>query len=1085
MLTLLLGTDWVANRNEIYKMISQDVLQEKSGRILMVPELMSYNAERLLCESAGDTASRFSEVLSFTRLARRVADTVGHGAQECLDNGGRVVAMASSIRQLHSRLKAYASVETRPEFLTGLVDIVDEFKRCCISSEDLMRASRDTQGSLAQKLEELSLILDCYDGLCQHGKKDPCDQMVWLLEELESSDFAKNHVFYIDGFPDFTRQHMAILEHIIRHSDQVVVSVNCDRIDTQKIAFERTAKTASDILRCAKHWNVEAQVCYVEPRSDKLNLLRENIFEGDCQQKLSAEQLQLYRTQSVYQECLLAAEKIKNLICQGNRYRDIGVVCTEPSEYHNTIEMVFNRCHIPAYISGTENILDKSVIQTVLSAMDTALHGFTQQDVLHYLKSSLSPIDLSTGDRLENYAEMWGITGSRWLADWEYHPDGLGSPWSDEARDLLQTLNNARKLALEPLVELRNGFRSAENLGQQVQALYRFLERIDLSNRLDTLAKELDRLGDKRNTQILNQLWEILISAMEQMYDVLGQTVWDEENFSQLFRLLLSQYDVGTIPPVLDSVTIGSVSSMRCQQTKHLIVLGAAEGSFPKYGSAFGVLTDQERTALRQIGVPLNGGAPDCLEAEFTEIYGVFCGAEDSVTVSCSGGQPSFLYHRLCAISQGEDSASSELSMALCDKHEAAAYLVRKEDDTAAAELGLQELYEDINEKKTFNLGCVTPENVQRLYGKTLKLSASQVDKLADCRLSYFLRYGMRTMERKQATVDPAEFGSYVHAVLENTARQIMELGGFKAVSLDKVLEIARQNSEIYANERFSQLDTQRLKYLFQRNCYELEQIVKELWDEMQNSSFLPFDFEVGFGDGCQLPAINISGREMNAQLRGFVDRIDCWNNGKDTYFRVVDYKTGKKDFDYCDIFNGVGLQMLLYLFALEQEWELLIGNSGIPAGVQYFPARAPLVTSDGILTEEDAVAERNKLWKRKGLLLSDDAVLQAMENSDSPKRMPYSRTKDGTLTGDLANKEQFALLRKYVFKCLEGMIDTISSGDITPNPYTRGNSHNACTFCPYSSVCHLETVTDRRNYKTMSAKWFWEAVEEEVKNRG
>ena len=28
----------------------------------------------------------------------------------------------------------------------------------------------------------------------------------------------------------------------------------------------------------------------------------------------------------------------------------------------------------------------------------------------------------------------------------------------------------------------------------------------------------------------------------------------------------------------------------------------------------------------------------------------------------------------------------------------------------------------------------------------------------------------------------------------------------------------------------------------------------------------------------------------------------------------MMDYKTGRKDFDYCDVFNGVGLQLLLYL---------------------------------------------------------------------------------------------------------------------------------------------------------------------------
>ena len=115
MLHLLLGTDWTANRDEILRRISEDVKNEKGNRIFMVPELISHETERRLCDAAGDTASRFAEVLSFTRLVRRVADEQGCAAEECLDAGGRVVAMAATARQLHSRLKAYASVETKPE----------------------------------------------------------------------------------------------------------------------------------------------------------------------------------------------------------------------------------------------------------------------------------------------------------------------------------------------------------------------------------------------------------------------------------------------------------------------------------------------------------------------------------------------------------------------------------------------------------------------------------------------------------------------------------------------------------------------------------------------------------------------------------------------------------------------------------------------------------------------------------------------------------------------------------------------------------------------------------------------------------
>ena len=132
MLRLLIGRDWTVNRNNILSRIAEDVAHKRGGRILVVPELISHDTERRLCAVAGDTASRYAEVLTFTRMARRVCESMDCLPGECLDNGGRIVAMASAARQLSSRLKAYSAVETKPEFLADLISGVDEFKRCCI-----------------------------------------------------------------------------------------------------------------------------------------------------------------------------------------------------------------------------------------------------------------------------------------------------------------------------------------------------------------------------------------------------------------------------------------------------------------------------------------------------------------------------------------------------------------------------------------------------------------------------------------------------------------------------------------------------------------------------------------------------------------------------------------------------------------------------------------------------------------------------------------------------------------------------------------------------------------------------------------
>ena len=1086
MLTLLIGPDWTANRQEILNRISMDVHQKKPGRIYMVPELISHDTERRLCACAGDTASRYAEVLSFTRLARRVSDSVGSAAMECLDKGGRVVAMAAAARQLTGKLKAYASVETKPEFLTGLIDAIDEFKRCCITSEILMDASRQLEGSFAQKLEELALLMEGYDALCARGKRDPRDQMTWCLEQLEDSDFAKNHVFYIDGFPDYTRQNLEILELLIRESPSVTVSLNCDAVGSKLMAFEKAGDTAKQILDCARRAGVEYRVELVEvPETARMQVCRK-LFQGPIEKGSAKDHIRVYRAESPYMEAMGAAEQVMELVRGGCRYRDINLVCGDMSVYMPLVNQVFHRFGIPLYQSGTDDILQKSVVCTVLNALEAALSGFEQRSVLRYLRSALSPLTMDECDRVENYAIIWGIRGNKWTKNWENHPEGLSGQWKDVHRRQLDVINAARDRAIRPLESLRRAFLENSTLNLQVRAIYDFLQEISLASRLARLADQLDSQGDNREAQILNQLWEILLSALEQMHDTLGNTAWEPEHFVRLLRLLLSQYDVGTIPPVLDAVQMGQPSAQRLHEQKHLIVLGAQEGNLPGYSGSTGVLSDQERETLRQMDVFITGGAMEGIRAEFAEIYGVFCGARESVRVWCSGEQPSFVFRRLSELAGGVSDMMATMGFAGANPREAAAYLARWDDREAATQLGIREDFDTAVGMRDYSLGTVDRERIDALYGTSLNLSASQIEQQAKCRMHYFLRYGLRVQERKEAAVDPAEFGTYVHDVLENTCRCVRDMGGFHCVTREQTLEIAHGFSDDYAREHFSQLDSKRVAYLFQRNMQELDAIIRELWEELKDSEFQPQGFEIGFGMGeaDSLAGIQIPNGAMPAALRGYVDRMDTWEHSGNTYYRIVDYKTGPKDFDYCDVFNGIGLQMLLYMFALRESGEEHLGDRPIPVGVQYFPARVKYLSTDGRPEDADADKKRQKEWRREGLLLQDEQILRAMEPGEEFKRLNCSVKKDGSLVGDLATREQMKLLEGYVFRILGKLVEEIASGDVSPNPYTRGD-HGACSWCPYGSICHKEEVEGRRNYKTMSAQRFWDEVGKEMGHGG
>ena len=70
---------------------------------------------------------------------------------------------------------------------------------------------------------------------------------------------------------------------------------------------------------------------------------------------------------------------------------------------------------------------------------------------------------------------------------------------------------------------------------------------------------------------------------------------------------------------------------------------------------------------------------------------------------------------------------------------------------------------------------------------------------------------------------------------------------------------------------------------------------------------------------------------------------------------RVVDYKTGYKDFKLTDVFLGLSLQMLIYLAALSENTGLL------PAGV-YMPSFLTTVNSDKTESGEKLMQEAERI---------------------------------------------------------------------------------------------------------------------------
>ena len=76
---------------------------------------------------------------------------------------------------------------------------------------------------------------------------------------------------------------------------------------------------------------------------------------------------------------------------------------------------------------------------------------------------------------------------------------------------------------------------------------------------------ELYRQGKHQAAQEQEQLYEILMTAMEQAELVLGAQEMELDRFLQMFRMLLGCYQVGSIPANLDEVLVSGLDGMRAR----------------------------------------------------------------------------------------------------------------------------------------------------------------------------------------------------------------------------------------------------------------------------------------------------------------------------------------------------------------------------------------------------------------------------------------------------------------------------------------------------------------------------------------
>ncbi len=225
------------------------------------------------------------------------------------------------------------------------------------------------------------------------------------------------------------------------------------------------------------------------------------------------------------------------------------------------------------------------------------------------------------------------------------------------------------------------------------------------------------------------------------------------------------------------------------------------------------------------------------------------------------------------------------------------------------------------------------------------------------------------------------------------------------------------------------------------------------------------------------------------------VDRVDGYIKNGRLYLRVMDYKSGTKKFSLSDIWYGLNMQMIIYLYALQQEGleryrarltaEL---DEIVPAGVLYVPVHEELPdTARG--TDEDGLRIlRDKALRRSGLLSDDMSLLEAMEHGleGDGRFIPVSiKIKKGEDEPTLAAKsavadlEKFGRLARYTQKKLLEMGQELRRGSVEADPRRQDRNTSYCDWCAFRAACRFdETAGDKARWlRRLSDEDFWQQI--------
>ena len=1080
MLRFILGKSGGGKSAEALK-IAGELADGNLPVMLIVPDQSTFECEKTLLDVFGAKKAEKVLVFGFSRLCKYVFELTGNSADNVIDEGTRAVVMSLALEELTEKLSLLSSKGNK-SLVDVMLQTVSDLKKSSVTSNELRGASKLVEDeTLKTKLNETALISDTFDALVSQSYIDPMDDLTRLNDILLKNNILKDYTIIFDGFSGFTMQQLNVVRNLMRDCTATYFTLTLDPLtDGSEEVFTTSQQTYKILKEYAKRDGVDIKVPIKLTdlhrfKNDELALLEQNIFRTHIEPlEIVPENICVYNAVDMYDECEYVARKIKHLVIEkGYLYSDISVICHDTEPYKGILSEILEKYEIPYFSDEHADIDVKPVIRLVNSIFRCLIYDFDREDVLALLKSGLTEFSVEEISLFENYLFVWNVSGSAFKNEFVQNPKGYSEKFSDYDKDILAKVENLRKSIVEPLTAFKENTKDKNGL-EISKLFYTLLEELKVPDALRRMYAEFEKSDDKAVGAEQIRIWNMFMSVLDKTAAVIGTKTMTIKRYYELLSLQISAMQLSDIPRTIDCVTITTAQRVRISKQKASFLIGCVDGIFPAIPHTSGIFSPFELKMLAMNEIELGDDFAALNNLETFMAYSCMTSASEYISVSFYSSditgtsyQPSEIvlqctkvFKNICVNDKMDFDSKKESMYALRPAFDTIAEMIGKGKKVPDSLLKVfsenpeysAKLDSLINAKNKVPLKIFDKKNAEKLFGENLNISASQLEKFNLCRFSYFCNYGLNVRERLKAEINPMQYGTLVHYLLERFFSEYTK-EQYSSMSDDELFEIVNTYLLEYSVSYFGEEQTKsnsfkyRLKTILDNVIY----LMKHIMLELSQSEFFVADCELKIGEDIPSYTIALPDGHKIA-VCGSVDRVDIMQRNGVTYLRVIDYKTGTKQFKLSDILYGINLQMLLYLHSIESSDSDKYGKV-TPAGILYMTATVPYISADSLKSIDKLPDELNKNLKMNGLLLKDTEIIHGMDKTDAATYIPVKiKAGEPVSATSLATLEEFGKIFKKVDMLIAEMGKNIYDGNIEAKPLKGG--HDSCEYCPYDSVC-------------------------------